>query len=58
MFVVSNSAWANGELKATLREPFEFIAEMAQFASSVKADSGRNLADHSGWLGDLDSNQD
>jgi hypothetical protein len=57
MFVVSNSAWANGELKATLREPFGFIAEMAQFASSVKANSSRNLAGHSGWPGDLDSNQ-
>ena len=29
-FVVSNSAWANGELKANLREPFGFIAEMAE----------------------------
>ena len=50
-FVVSNSTWANGELKATLREPFGFIAEMAKFASSVNADSSQTLADHSGWLG-------
>ena len=50
-FVVSNSTWANGELKATLREPFGFIAEMAKFTSSANVAGTRNLADHSGWLG-------
>ncbi len=29
-FLVSNSTWANGELNANLREPFGFIAEMAE----------------------------
>lgn len=50
-FVVSNSTWANGELKAALREPFGFIAEMAKFTGNAGAHQGRNLADHSGWLG-------
>jgi site-specific DNA recombinase len=51
-FVCSNSTWANGELNATLREPFGFIAEMAKFTSQNGGGSSRNLADHSGWLGD------
>ncbi len=50
-FVVSNSTWANGELKATLREPFGFIAEMAKFTSSGGSTNGANFADRSGWLG-------
>lgn len=50
-FVVSNSAWANGELNATLREPFGFIAEMAKFTSGGGSSNGANFADHSGWLG-------
>ncbi|MFO1100389.1 MAG: recombinase family protein [Xanthobacteraceae bacterium] len=57
-FVVSNSTWANGELNTTLREPFGFIAEMAKFTSRLEVRQGRNLADHSGWLGDEDSNLD
>ncbi|MEI9899248.1 MAG: recombinase family protein [Hyphomicrobium sp.] len=51
-FVVSNSTWANGELKVTMREPFGFIAEMAKFVTATKAGGSRNLAAHSGWLGD------
>jgi hypothetical protein len=35
-FVVSNPTWANGELKATLGEPFGFIAEMAQFNTQTR----------------------
>lgn len=50
-FVVSNSAWANGELKSTLREPFRFIAEMAKFTSGPEARNGKNFADHPDWLG-------
>ncbi len=57
-FVVSNSTWANGELNTTLREPFGFIAEMAKFTTRPEVKQGRNLADHSGWLGDEDSNLD
>jgi hypothetical protein len=33
-FVCSNATWANGELNATLREPFGFIAKMAKFAEA------------------------
>jgi site-specific DNA recombinase len=50
-FVVSNSTWANGELDASLREPFGFIAEMARFTSGGGSSNGANFADHSGWLG-------
>jgi len=50
-FVVSNSTWANGELNATLREPFGLIAEMAKFTSGCGSSNGANFADHSGWLG-------
>jgi site-specific DNA recombinase len=50
-FVVSNSTWANGELNATLREPFGLIAEMAKFTSGCGSSNGANFPDHSGWLG-------
>jgi hypothetical protein len=50
-FVASNSAWANGELNATLREPFGLIAEMAKFTSDGGSSNGANFADHSDWLG-------
>ena len=50
-FVVSNSTRANGELGATLREPFGFVAEKAKFTSSAEAAGACNFADHSSWLG-------
>jgi site-specific DNA recombinase len=50
-FVVSNSTWADGELKATLREPFGFIARMAKFTSGGGSENGTSFADHSEWLG-------
>jgi site-specific DNA recombinase len=48
--VVSNSTWADGE-KATLREPFGFIAKMAKFTSGGGSENGASFADRSGWLG-------
>ena len=51
-FVCSNSTWANGELKATLREPFGFIAEMAKFTRDGASENGIRFAERSGWLGD------
>ena len=50
-FVCSNSTWANGELNATLREPFGFIAEMAKFTRSGGSERGTRFAERSGWLG-------
>lgn len=50
-FAVSNSEWANGELNATLREPFGFIAEMPTYTSGGGSSNGANVADHSNWLG-------
>jgi site-specific DNA recombinase len=50
-FVVSNSTWANGELRATFREPFGFITKMAKFVSESGAPNGGNFAEHSAWLG-------
>ena len=50
-FVVSNSTWANGELNASLREPFGFIAEMVKFTSGGGSSNGASFADHSAWLG-------
>lgn len=55
-FVVSNLIWMDGELNATLRETFEFIAEMARYTSSAGGNSGRDFAGHSSWLGWPDSN--
>lgn len=54
--VVVSYTWENGESQATLREMLRLIAEMAQFASGVRADSGRYLTDHSGWVRNPDAN--
>jgi hypothetical protein len=56
-FVCSNSIWANGELHATLRQPFNLIAEMGVIASRAGAANARNLAERPEWLGRLDSNR-
>jgi site-specific DNA recombinase len=50
-FVVSNSTWANGELKAMFREPFGLIMKMAKFVSDSGSSNGGDFAEHSGWLG-------
>jgi site-specific DNA recombinase len=57
-FVLSNSTWKNAELAATLRQPFDLLAETTMIAASVKGDGGPNSGGHPAWLGDLDSNQD
>jgi hypothetical protein len=50
-YVCSNSSWANGDLKVTLREPFDLIAEMNVIASRGTMENGRNFADCPDWLG-------
>ena len=54
-FVLSNCSWKGGKLSANFRQPFDIIAQTA--TATVSAD-GLNLPEHSGWLGNLDSNQD
>jgi site-specific DNA recombinase len=56
-FVVSNCSWADGEMTASLRQPFDFLAETTTAAAHAQVDSGPDSARAAIWLGDLDSNQ-
>jgi len=49
-FVLSNCAWEDGEVIATLREPFDILAETAAAADREKAVSGANSAKNEIWL--------
>jgi site-specific DNA recombinase len=57
-FVLSNCTWKDGEVVATLREPFDLLAETTVSATRVPADETAKSAKTEIWLGDLDSNQD
>ena len=56
-FLVSNCSWANGELSADFKQPFDLLAETAAIAAHAKtagiADSDR----FEKWLPGSDSNQ-
>jgi site-specific DNA recombinase len=56
--LLSNCSWADGEMTATFRQPFDLLAEttsiVAREGAAAPADSARN----EGWLGDVDSNHD
>ncbi len=56
-FLVSNSTWRNGELTATLRQPFDIIAEITAINVTRKAagDVSNDLSVI--WLPGSDSNQ-
>ena len=57
-FLLSKCSWADGEMTATFRQPFDLSAEttstVACEGAATPADSARN----EGWLGDVDSNHD
>jgi site-specific DNA recombinase len=57
-FVLSNSSWKDGELRATFRQPFDLIAETAVIAARAGENEARKPTGRSGWLGDKDSNLD
>ena len=56
-FVVSNCTWKGGALTATLRQPFDLLAETTAIAAQAAADNRPNLAKSEIWLPGPDSNQ-
>jgi site-specific DNA recombinase len=56
-FVLSNCSWEDGEVVATLRQPFDLLAETTAIAARSSAGSGGKSAKNEIWLGNLDSNQ-
>ncbi|MGE3600209.1 MAG: recombinase family protein [Dehalococcoidia bacterium] len=57
-FLLSNCSWADGEMTATFRQPFDLLAETTAIAAREKAGSDANTAKNEIWLGDQDSNLD
>ncbi len=56
-FVLSNCSWTEGEMTATFRQPFDFLAETNAIAAHQEAGTMANSGKSENWLGDLDSNQ-
>jgi site-specific DNA recombinase len=56
-FVVSNCSWKGGELTATLRQPFDILAETAASAARAAALIRPYSAKNEIWLPGPDSNQ-
>jgi site-specific DNA recombinase len=57
-FLLSNCTWEHGQVVATLRQPFDLLAETAVSAACDAAGETRKSTKTEIWLGDLDSNQD
>lgn len=57
-FVLSNCEWHDGEVTATFRQPFDLLAKTTAIAAKMAAGGTNFSGEHTGWLGDLDSNQD
>ena len=55
-FVVSNCTWRDGALKATLRQPFDLLAETTAIAAQIKIADGSKSAKSEIWLRRQDSN--
>ncbi len=55
-FLVSNCSWRDGELTATLREPFDLIAQTAEKDAKRKAAGEVSSGVSEIWLGRQDSN--
>jgi hypothetical protein len=49
-FVLSNSTYANGELKAAFRQPFDIIAKTVAIAASEKEAKSQKAFEHPVWL--------
>ena len=56
-FLVSNCSWRDGELTATLRQPFDLIAETTAIDAKRKAAGEVSNGLSEIWLRRLDSNQ-
>ena len=56
-FVLSNCSWDDGEVVATLRQPFDLLAQTTGIVARREAGDRANSAKSEIWLGDLDSNQ-
>ena len=56
-FLVSNCSWRDGELTATLRQPFDLIAETTAIEAKRKAAGEVSNGLSEIWLRRLDSNQ-
>ena len=57
-FGLSNCTWEDGEVVATLRQPFDMLAKTATAAARIEAGESAKSSKSEIWLGDLDSNQD
>ncbi len=55
-FVLSNSTWRDGELRATFRQPFNLIDEIAGTPPDYDGGGGPNPAPRSVWWARQDSN--
>ena len=53
-----NCTWEDGEVVATLRQPFDMLAETTTAAARIEADESVKTSRTEIWLGNLDSNQD
>ena len=56
-FLLSNCTWADGEMTATFRQPFDLLAETTTAAARQEPVTMANSVKSEIWLGDLDSNQ-
>ena len=57
-FLVSNSTWKDGELHATLKQPFDMIAETSIAARRMSGRESAETVKTEIWLGNQDSNLD
>jgi site-specific DNA recombinase len=57
-FLLSNCSWENGQVRATLRQPFDLLADTTAIVARQEAGDGANSAKRENWLGDQDSNLD
>ena len=51
-FVLSNCSWADGEMTATFRQPFDLLAETTAIVARQDATTMVNSAKSEIWLGD------
>ena len=51
-FVLSNCTWEDGEVVATLRQPFDLLAETTALVAQSKANNEANFPKSEIWLGD------
>ena len=57
-FVLSNSTWKGGLLSATLKQPFDLLADGKDAAEERARLEGRESTQKEDWLPGMDSNHD